>query len=45
MGVSAQSIYNWETGKAVPRRQQLEAIAALRGIGKREALSRLETKT
>jgi DNA-binding transcriptional regulator YiaG len=42
MGVSAQSIYNWETGKAIPRRQQLEAIAALRGIGKREALSRLE---
>ncbi|HMM67012.1 MAG TPA: helix-turn-helix transcriptional regulator [Dokdonella sp.] len=42
MGVSAQSIYNWETGKALPRRQQLEAIAALRGIGKREAMSRLE---
>ncbi|WP_217647852.1 helix-turn-helix domain-containing protein [Dokdonella immobilis] len=42
LGVSAQSIYNWETGKAIPRRQQLEAIAALRGIGKREASSRLE---
>lgn len=45
LGVSAQSIYNWETGKATPRRQQLEAIASLRGIGKREALARLEART
>ena len=42
LGVSAQSVYNWETGKATPRRKQLESIAVLRGIGKREALARLE---
>lgn len=41
-GVSSQSIYNWEHGKARPRQAQLEQIAALRGIGKREAMARLE---
>jgi len=40
--VSEQSVYNWETKKATPRREQVQAIAALRGIGKREAHSRLE---
>ena len=41
VGVSAQSIYNWERGTAYPRAQQLARIAALRGIGKREADARL----
>lgn len=41
-GVSGQSIYNWETGKSKPRQTQIAALAALRGIGKREALRRLE---
>jgi DNA-binding transcriptional regulator YiaG len=41
LGVSEQSIYNWESKKAVPRRSQLPAIAELRGLGKREAMSRL----
>ena len=41
LGVSAQSVYNWERSAAVPRREQLVRIAALRGIGKREAASRL----
>lgn len=41
LGVSAQSVYNWERNAAVPRREQLERIAALRGIGKREANARL----
>ena len=41
-GVSAQSIYNWEAGKSTPRQAQVEALAALRGIGKREAAKRLE---
>ena len=35
IGVSAQTIYNWETGKSRPRQQQLAAIAAVRGMGKR----------
>jgi DNA-binding transcriptional regulator YiaG len=42
LGVSGQSIYKWEHGEARPRRSQLEAIAALRGVGKREAAARLE---
>ena len=42
VGVSGQSIYKWEHGEARPRAKQLEAIAALRGIGKREAVARLE---
>jgi DNA-binding transcriptional regulator YiaG len=37
LGVSAQSIYNWEAGKTRPRQQQLVALASLRGMGKRQA--------
>lgn len=36
LGVSAQTIYGWEAGNSRPRRQQLERIAVLRGMGKRE---------
>ena len=42
VGVSGLTIYNWEQGKSRPRQAQLAALAALRGIGKREALARLE---
>lgn len=42
LGVSALSVYKWEHGKARPRAKQLEAIAAVRGLGKREATRRLE---
>jgi DNA-binding transcriptional regulator YiaG len=42
IGASGQSVYNWEAGKAVPRANQLAALAAVRGIGKREAMKRLE---
>ena len=41
VGASGQSIYNWETGKAVPRASQQAALAAIRGMGKREAGKRL----
>src|SRR5438034_3868565 len=41
VGATGQSIYAWETGKAKPRPQALAAIAALRGIGKREVEARL----
>ncbi len=41
VGVSAQSIYNWEAGKSKPRYQQLVAIAALRAVGKRQANAQL----
>jgi len=42
IGASGQSVYNWEAGKAVPRAGQQAALAALRGLGKREAAKRLE---
>ncbi len=42
VGVSPQTIYNWEHGRSVPRTQQLAALVSIRGIGKREALRRLE---
>lgn len=41
-GASGQSIYNWETGKAVPRKAQQARLAALRSLGKREARARLD---
>ena len=40
--MSAQSVYNWEQEKARPRAELLAKVAALRGIGKRDAKSRLE---
>lgn len=44
LGVSAQSIYNWESESARPRDDQLAKLAALRGIGKREAAERLKQR-
>jgi len=41
LGVSGLTVYNWESEKSRPRPQQLAAIVALRGIGKREATKRL----
>lgn len=41
IGVTGQSIYAWETGRSLPRARQLAAIAALRGIGKKEVRARL----
>jgi hypothetical protein len=38
------TIYHWEAGKSKPRKKQLPAIAAIRGLGKREALARLAAK-
>lgn len=43
LGVSEQSVYNWEAKKATPRKEQVVAISAMRGLGKREAQSRLES--
>lgn len=41
LGVSNQSVYKWEAGKARPRATQLEAIAAVRGLSKRQAADKL----
>jgi DNA-binding XRE family transcriptional regulator len=42
LGVSAQSIYNWERELAHPRAEQLAKLVLLRAIGKREAGKRLD---
>lgn len=42
IGVSALSVYKWESGTTRPRAKQIEAIATLRGLGRREAQKRLE---
>jgi len=42
LGVSAQSVYNWEHEQARPRGEQMAKLAALRGVGKREAEARLK---
>jgi DNA-binding transcriptional regulator YiaG len=41
-GASAQSVYNWENGKTVPRATQVAGLVPLRSLGKREAQARLE---
>jgi len=41
VGVSAQTIYNWEAEKSRPRRQQLAAIASVRKLGKRQIQAQL----
>lgn len=43
VGVSGQSVYLWESGKSVPSKNQLPRIAAVRALGKREAMARLES--
>lgn len=35
LGVSAQTVYHWESGKTRPRQSQLAAIATVRGMGKK----------
>jgi DNA-binding transcriptional regulator YiaG len=42
VGVTAHTIYKWEHGSARPRKAQLSAFAAIRGLGKTGALARLE---
>jgi DNA-binding transcriptional regulator YiaG len=41
VGVSGQTIYHWEQGKARPRAAQLEGLAAARELGVREIAERL----
>lgn len=41
LGVSPLSVYKWERGQTRPRQAQLEAIASLRNLGKRDVAARL----
>jgi len=42
LGVSEQTIYNWEGAATRPQPSMVEAITALRGLGKRELMARLD---
>lgn len=42
VSASPLSIYKWEGGKVTPRAAQVEKIMAIRKIGKREALARIQ---
>lgn len=41
MGVSAQTIYNWEHGVTKPRPEQLAKLGSLRNVGKRQVQAHL----
>ncbi|MBT2332501.1 helix-turn-helix transcriptional regulator [Variovorax paradoxus] len=41
VGVTGQTIYKWEQGKARPRKAQLECLATVRGLGRREVAEQL----
>ena len=43
VGASDQSVHNWGHGKTRPLARHLPAIAALRGMSKKDAAARLET--
>lgn len=42
LGVSAQTIYNWEAGASRPGKELVARIAVLRQMGKREVNARLQ---
>jgi DNA-binding transcriptional regulator YiaG len=42
IGVTGQTVYKWENGAVRPRVQQVEALAAVRGMGKKEVSALLE---
>ena len=45
VGVAGLTIYNWEKGRSKPQAKQLAALAAVRGLGQREAIARIGGKT
>ncbi len=45
IGVTGQTVYQWESETVRPRKQQLAVLAALRRLGKREAQARVEELT
>jgi len=42
LGVSAQTVYHWESGKTRPRQSQLAAIAGVRKMGKKAIRAALQ---
>jgi DNA-binding transcriptional regulator YiaG len=41
IGVTGQTIYQWEQGKSRPRRSQFAVLVSVRGLGRRGAMARL----
>jgi DNA-binding transcriptional regulator YiaG len=44
IGVSGQTIYQWEQGKSRPRKSQFAALVSLRSTRRRDALARLDAR-
>lgn len=44
IGVTGQTVYKWENETTRPRTQQVEALAAVRSMGKKEVQVRLKTR-
>ncbi len=44
LGVSAQTIYNWESGRSRPGKAQIGKIALVRKMGKRELSAKLQAQ-
>jgi DNA-binding transcriptional regulator YiaG len=44
LGTSGQAVFNWESGKARPRAKHMRAIAALRTLGKKDAMAVLASR-
>lgn len=42
IGVSGQTVYMWEQGKTRPRQAQFAALVAVRKLGRREAVRRID---
>ena len=42
IGVSPLTVYNWEHGKSRPQDERIAALVAVRSLGRREALAKLE---
>ena len=42
VGVSPSTIDDWENGQSQPQEEQLASLVAVRGVGRREAMARLE---
>jgi DNA-binding transcriptional regulator YiaG len=45
LGATAQSVYNWEQGKARPSARHMPAVAALKSLGKREAAATIAARS
>ena len=43
--LARQSVYNWESGKARPRQEQIAKLSQLRKVGKRQVMAFLAQST